>query len=189
MDGDDGRICSRSGEFHPGVLVVVEHAAASIMRSQDDLAFCVVWSPLPPITFLFPFIGHMGIASSRGVASDFRGPYYVGDDGHMAFGSPTRALYIRYEDAQAWDQAIHEANEVYRGRMHNICCDNCHSHVACALNRMGYKAYRVERWDMVKLAALMFFKGRFLSWGAVLYQFGPFVAILLIIILSTTLGK
>ena len=71
--------------------------------------------------------------------------------------------------------------------MHNICCDNCHSHVACALNRMGAKANGVERWDMVKLAALVFFKGRFLSWGAVLYQFGPFAAIVLIVVLTMRL--
>ncbi len=23
--------------------------------------------------------------------------------------------------------------------MHNLCCDNCHSHVACALNNFKYK--------------------------------------------------
>ena len=37
-----------------------------------------------------------------------------------------------------WDQAVQSANRTYSQRMHNICCDNCHSHVACALNAMGY---------------------------------------------------
>jgi Protein of unknown function (DUF778) len=41
-----------------------------------------------------PFIGHTGICNSSGIASDFRGPYYFGDDDQMAFGSPTRALTI-----------------------------------------------------------------------------------------------
>jgi transmembrane protein 222 len=159
------------------------------MTRQQDLAFCILWSPLPPITWLIPFIGHMGIADSNGVASDFQGSYFVGDNGHMAFGSPTRALFIRYEDADRWNQCIHSANETYRTRIHNICCDNCHSHVACALNRMGCKAYRVERWDMVKLAALMFFKGRFLSWGGVICQFGPFMVFVLILVLTTQLTK
>ena len=36
----------------------------------------------------------MGIADSRGIASDFQGPYYVGDQGKMAFGNPTRALRV-----------------------------------------------------------------------------------------------
>lgn len=151
----------------------------------------MVWSPLPPITWIIPVIGHLGIADSHGVASDFRGPYYVGDDGRMAFGAPTRALKIDIGSitAERWDQAIEEANEVYRGRMHNICCDNCHSHVANALNRMPITAFGIHKWDMVKLAFVVFFRARFLSWGGVLYQFGPFVVVLLVIVLSTSLSK
>jgi len=70
--------------------------STSLPRSQatDDLAFCILWSPLPPITWILPFIGHMGIADSNGVASDFQGSYYVGDRGRMAFGEPTRAFRI-----------------------------------------------------------------------------------------------
>jgi transmembrane protein 222 len=162
---------------------------SSATATRKELAFCVVWSPLPPITWLFPFIGHLGIADSKGIASDFRGPYFVGDDGRMAFGAPTRALFIPQEDAEKWDTAIQEANEIYRGRMHNICCDNCHSHVACALNRMRCRAYGIENWNMVKLAALVFFKGRFLSKSAVYAQFGPFLVLVLVIVLSTVLNK
>lgn len=32
------------------------------------------------------------------MASDFQGPYYVGDQGRMAFGNPTRALKIDVSD-------------------------------------------------------------------------------------------
>jgi hypothetical protein len=173
-------------------------------HEQHDLSFCIVWSPLPPISWLFPFIGHLGICDSAGVASDFRGPYYVGDDGRMAFGAPTRALHIpgvgvvgddevespgvvgscstTRISAQEWDDAIRHANEEYSGRMHNICCDNCHSHVAYALNRMNVQAYGVYKWDMVKLALLLFVKGKFLSWTAVLQQFGPLVLLILLIL-------
>jgi Protein of unknown function (DUF778) len=59
---------------------------------REDLSFTILWSPLPPITWLIPFIGHTGIGDSRGIASDFQGPYYVGDNGRMAFGPPTRAV-------------------------------------------------------------------------------------------------
>jgi transmembrane protein 222 len=176
---------SRGGE-HPNEST---DAHTHTHTPNEHLAYCILWSPLPPITFVLPFVGHLGIADSNGVASDFQGPYYVGDAGAMAFGPPTRALVVRgfEDDPDHWDGAIREANRVYRGRMHNICCDNCHSHVAFALNRAGAKAHGVERWDMVKLAALLFFKGRFLSWGAVLYQFGPFVTIILIVVLTMRL--
>ena len=63
-------------------------------NNADDLSFTILWSPLPLITWFFPFIGHLGIADSRGIASDFQGPYSVGDRGRMAFGPPTRALKI-----------------------------------------------------------------------------------------------
>jgi hypothetical protein len=61
---------------------------------HHPLSFSIVWSPLPPITFFLPFIGHMGITTSKGVACDFQGPYSVGDRGRMAFGKATRALRI-----------------------------------------------------------------------------------------------
>ena len=61
---------------------------------HDRLSYCILWSPLPIITWVLPFIGHLGIADSRGIASDFQGPFFVGDQGRMAFGNPTRALKI-----------------------------------------------------------------------------------------------
>lgn len=35
--------------------------------------FCIVWTPIPLITWLLPFIGHMGIATSMGRIRDFAG--------------------------------------------------------------------------------------------------------------------
>ena len=43
--------------------------------------------------------------------------------------------------------------------MHNLCCDNCHSHVARALNSMEYDGS--TRWNMVTLALLMLVHGKF----------------------------
>jgi transmembrane protein 222 len=177
-------------------------------EKNEDLSFTILWSPLAPITWIFPFIGHTGIADSRGIASDFQGPYYVGDQGRMAFGPPTRALKINVSrdgtimscssssnsndsspgcGEERWDEAIQEANQVYRGRMHNICCDNCHSHVCNALNRMPIKAYNISKWNMVNLCFLMFFRARFLSTSAIFVQFGPFLVLVLIIVLTTSL--
>lgn len=151
---------------------------------KQDLSFCVLWSPLPPITWLIPFIGHTGIGDSHGIASDFRGPYFVGDDGRMAFGAPTRALKMDIGSLpggpERWDAAIREANDIYRERMHNICCDNCHSHVSNALNRMPIRAAVCGKWNMVRLCFEVFFRAKFLSWWAVAAQFGPFLVVVLI---------
>jgi hypothetical protein len=88
---------------------------------------------------------------------------------------------------QRWDEAIQEANDIYRGRMHNLFCDNCHSHVAYALNRMPLEAYSISKWNMVKLCFLVFFRARFLSLSAVVTQFGPFCILIFVIVLSTQL--
>jgi len=161
--------------------------------SPPDLSFCVLWSPLHPITAFFPFIGHLGISDSQGRAHDFRGPYYVDTDGSnpipiMAFGPPTRYLKMDIGDLQGgshrWDEAIDEADGIYQGRMHNICCDNCHSHVARALNILEHQGR--HDWNMVKLAALVFFKGSFVNYkSGILCQFGPFVVLVLIFLLVT----
>lgn len=163
-------------------------------QQQHPLAYSIVWSPLPPITCILPFIGHMGITTSQGIACDFQGPYSVGDRGRMAFGHPTRALQIidirtlgGEDAAEKWDASIRIANDEYRTRMHNICCDNCHSHVAYALNAMEIQAgqpFGIRNWDMVKLCFLVFFKGRFLSWNGVLVQFAPFALLTLFGILA-----
>lgn len=159
------------------------------MSYDTDLSFCILWSPLHPITAFLPFIGHTGIADSRGVACDFRGSYYVGTDGRMAFGAPTRYLEMNVEllpgGAERWDAAIEEANRVYDQRIHNICCDNCHSHVSLALNKMPLEAFGIRKWDMVKLCFLVFFKARFVSFGGFLCQFLPFVIFVLLMLLFT----
>jgi hypothetical protein len=100
-------------------------ADAPMESSDQDLSFSILWSPLPFVTWIIPFIGHLGISNSRGIASDFRGTYFVGDDGRMAFGAPTRALKMDIGEigAEQWDAAIQQANLVYNRRIHNICCD------------------------------------------------------------------
>jgi transmembrane protein 222 len=125
----------------------------------------------------------------------------VGDRGRMAFGAPTR--YIRVPvvkllennngvatPGELWDEAIQAANALYRTRMHNICCDNCHSHVSNALNRLPptvAQHFGIKQWNMVNLAAYFFFRGHFRSYTAVYQQFGPFFILVLVIVLTSRL--
>lgn len=188
------------------------------VTAKDDIdknrfPYCIVWTPLPPITWIFPFIGHIGICYSNGVIRDFAGPYFVSED-NMAFGRPTRLLRLdknkikarsrvngaapantstRNVEAQpqtetsapstnlkpiTWDSAVYEASEIYKTRMHNICCDNCHSHVCTVLEIMQYNG---ESWNMVKLALLMFFTGEYVSFGRAVYTWLPFLIILSVV--------
>jgi hypothetical protein len=117
-----------------------QQRSPSISPSKKvDLSFCILWCPLPLITWIVPFVGHLGIADSHGVSHDFEGPYSIGKNSNavMAFGPTTRYLKVdigNLSSVDRWDDAIQEADRIYCHRMHNICCDNCHSHVAKALN-------------------------------------------------------
>ncbi|KAI6660563.1 hypothetical protein LOD99_14147 [Oopsacas minuta] len=146
---------------------------------RDRFPFCIVWTPIPLLTWLFPFIGHMGICTSAGVIRDFAGPYTVSED-NMAFGRPTR--YLQYSPHKArsdWDQAVHNASEEYKKRMHNLCCDNCHSHVAMSLNLMHYDSS--THWNMFILGFSMFFRGKYTGIGGVLKTWLPFIILAVVI--------
>ncbi|CAJ0955856.1 unnamed protein product, partial [Mesorhabditis belari] len=116
----------------------------------------------------------MGIATSRGIIRDFAGPYFVSED-NMGFGWPTRYWLLDVlkvpGKAEAYDAAIDEASEVYKGRVHNLFCDNCHSHVALALNTMRYDGK--TNWNMINLCFYMLVKGRSISWCGFFKQWLP----------------
>lgn len=54
---------------------------------------CIVWTPLPVISWLVPFVGHIGICREDGVILDFAGPNFVCVD-NFAFGVVARYLHI-----------------------------------------------------------------------------------------------
>eukprot|EP00099_Drosophila_melanogaster_P018175 NP_609194.1 uncharacterized protein Dmel_CG8372, isoform A [Drosophila melanogaster] len=141
--------------------------------------YCIVWTPIPVLTWLMPMIGHMGICTSSGVIRDFAGPYFVSED-NMAFGRPTR--YIRLHPkhmvggSYAWDEAVSKASVLYGTRIHNIFCDNCHSHVATALIYMRY--YDSTAWNMIILSMWLFVCGRYVGIGGFIKTWLPFAILL-----------
>ena len=135
-------------------------APRSLASTPDDQEprgalppYSIVWTHLPPITWVLPFIGHMGITDSRGVVYDFVGGIGVGD---LMCGPAIRTLTLKPSacSAMEWDEAVQAGNDFYSTRMHNICCDNCHSHVGRCLETGRYKGR--SRWDMVTLCFWMF---------------------------------
>ena len=143
----------------------------------------IVWCPIPVLTWICPIIGHLGVAYSDGTVCDFQGPYHVSEAGHLAFGEVTRFIPINIDSSKIskWDEDVKKANCEYNKRMHNLCCDNCHSHVAMALN--DFRLYGIGWWNMVVLALWMFFAGRFVSVGGFVKQFLPFLTAMVLILL------
>ena len=147
-------------------------------QDKDRYPYSLVWTPIPVLTWVLPFVGHLGVADSRGVIYDFAGPYYVGK-GDLAFGRTARYVQLapsrfssararaarsRAERAQVWDEAVHRANCAFERKMHILCTQNCHSHVATALDEVAYAGF--SHWNMVLLALWVFARGRFVSASA-----------------------
>ena len=91
---------------------------AKVDHERQRYPASIVWTPIPCLTWLFPFIGHMGIATSEGIIRDFAGPYYVSED-NMAFGAPTKYWpldpSLAVGGVSAYDKAVSEASEIYKG--------------------------------------------------------------------------
>lgn len=60
---------------------------------RERFPCCIVWTPLPVLSWLIPFIGHIGICREDGVILDFAGPNFVCVD-NFAFGAVARYIQI-----------------------------------------------------------------------------------------------
>ncbi|KAK4472208.1 hypothetical protein MN116_000512, partial [Schistosoma mekongi] len=185
---EEGRSIS-SPTFHNAIHHSVENKVDAVAPFLHRFPYCIVWTPIPLLTWLFPVIGHMGIANSYGVIYDFAAPYTIGED-QMAFGWPT--MYYQPHSTfipsrEIWDNSIFEANEVYKGRVHNLFCDNCHSHVAYAFNKMSFQGK--YNWSMISVAILLFRHGKYVSKRHCLISWLPFILVVCVVltIISITL--
>ncbi|KAF9619242.1 hypothetical protein IFM89_005796 [Coptis chinensis] len=159
---------------------------------------CIVWTPLPVLSWLVPVIGHIGICREDGVILDFAGPNFVCVD-NFAFGSVARYIQIDKEkcctslclDAHesqfmneqtdpegeiiTWDDAVHKSTQEFQHRSYNLLTCNCHSFVANNLNRLGYGG--AGRWNVGNLAAVIFLKGRWVNKASIVRSFLPFILV------------
>ena len=96
----------------------------------------ILWTPIHPITWVAPFVGHMGITDSQGRLHDWGGgPIRPCTPRLMMFGEPARYIQLHPKDARAWDAAIAQADDEYSHYIHCMLLgSDCHSHVARVLN-------------------------------------------------------
>lgn len=158
---------------------------------------CLVWNPLPVVSWLAPFIGHVGICREDGVVLDFSGSYLVNVD-NFAFGPAARYLQLDrtqccfppnlsahtckhgYQHSESgaaitWDDALQTSMRCYECQTHNLFTCNCHSFVANCLNRMCYGGSM--SWNMVNVGALVLFKGQWVDFRSIVRSFMPFVLV------------
>lgn len=86
-------------EVDPDHALMIEDNYPNTMLidpERDRFPCCIVWSPLPVLSWFIPFIGHLGICREDGVILDFAGPNFVSVD-NFTFGAPTRYFQVSRE--------------------------------------------------------------------------------------------
>lgn len=158
---------------------------------------CLVWTPLPVVSWLAPFIGHVGICREDGVSLDFSGSNLVNVD-EFAVGAVARYLQLdrkqccfsptlsghtckqgyqhsEFGTAMTWDDALQLSNRQFEHRTYNIFTCNSHSFVANCLNRLCYGGSM--SWNMTNVAALILFKGHWVNSMSIIRSFLPFTVV------------
>lgn len=182
----------------PEVMDKTQKDYLHVDSKRDHYPFCIVWSPIPFLTWLIPVIGHLGIATSEGIIHDFGGPYFVNKDKReTAFGSVTKFYHVNPEQIrnfngksnsiEGWDSSIEQSSEDYSHMMHNLIINNCHSHVASALNKLEF--YGFTHWNTFFLILFMMFQSRFVSFPRFIKTYLAFFVIIGLVLGATLYTK
>jgi transmembrane protein 222 len=107
---------------------------------KPPLKCCLVWAPIPIVSWFLPFIGHTGITDSRGIIFDWSGSGYAIGVDNFYFGSPTTVVQLDKMKChgQDWDSSVKDTCDKYVKMPNLLFWENCHSFCSYALNRMAY---------------------------------------------------
>ena len=154
-----------------------------INAQKNRYPYCIVWTPIPFLTYIIPSIGHTGIATSEGIIHDFAASFYVNID-EMSFGKPTKYYQLDLDDREKYeyDKAIEKGDLKYNQERHNLFWNNCHSHVAFVLNQIKYKGK--NNYNMVDIWWILILKGKYISLSAFIKTYIGFFIFFLIIYLA-----
>ena len=164
---------------------------------RQSFPLCVVWCPIPVITHLFPPIGHLGICDSVGTIYDFLGPRFI-HTGSLGFGDVARywrldpkqwPVQVRDEEPSpssstpssdtgvtSHDLSVRRSIKFFESHEnYNLFGNNCHQFVAHTMN-LGQYGNKSD-WNMIHLAVLVLFKGKWVSPYAFVKTWGAFILI------------
>ena len=181
---NDNKIITKKEETIPEVISYANSkltfTSYKINPQKNRYPYCIVWAPIPFLTYLIPCIGHVGIATSEGIIHDFAGSFYVSID-DFSFGKPTKYLKLDLNDKERYeyDKAILKGHNKFIFEKHNLFWNNCHNHVAYILNQLNYKGR--NDYNMIDVWWILIKKGKYISfWSFIKTYIGFFIFFLII---------
>ncbi|MCD9559588.1 hypothetical protein HAX54_017640 [Datura stramonium] len=175
---------------------VIQHGLSpldEIDPRKQKFPCCLVWAPLPVVSWLAPFVGHVGICMEDGTIVDFSGANLI-YFGHLSYGAVARYYQVdrqqccftsnfrghtckqghqhtQFGTAVSWDDAVRLSARNFGYKTFNIFSCNGHSFAANFLNRLSYGG--TMRWNMINVGALVLFKGQWVDGWSILRSFVP----------------
>lgn len=94
-------------------------------------ARCILWAPLPIISWFIPFLGHVLLTDSHGMIYDFRGSFQVEKGYTMMNGPPLLELPLGMSiDDYDWDTVLMETLEEYSLKYVNFIINLCETNLS-----------------------------------------------------------
>ena len=155
---------------------------------SSHFPYCIVWTPIPILTYIIPCIGHTGVGNSSGIIHDFASSFFVSVD-DFAFGKPTKYIQLDLTEQEKydWDRAILKGDNRYNMEEHNLFVNNCHSHVAYVLNQLNYRGR--NNYNMVSIWWMLIMKGKYVSCCGFFKTYIGFLIIVFIILIIILIKK
>lgn len=93
----------------------------TINQEKDFFPYCIVWTHLPWISVILPFVGHTAICSSKGMVHEFAGHHQININ-HLSFGKPVKYVQCKLtpQEQAKWDQLIDESDFHYCQTSHHL---------------------------------------------------------------------
>ena len=154
----------------------------TIDNIKQRYPYCLVWTPIPCISWFIPSIGHAGICNSEGVIHDFACPYCVSVD-NMAFGNPTKfvILELSQKEFAEYDKAVEYEKKCYNKLSYDFFTNNCHSFIASVLNNLNYKGKR--NYNMVNVWWILSTKSKYITWTDLFKTYSGFIIFICFILI------
>ena len=154
-----------------------------IFPSKNRYPYCIVWTPIPFLTYILPFIGQTGIANSKGIIHDYSASFFVNID-DFSFGKPTKYLQLDLNEKEKfeYDKAIEKGDLKFRTLIYNFFRNNSHMYVAYILNQIKYKGK--SDFNMIYIWWILILRGKYISFLSFIKTYIGFFIFLLIIAIA-----